>query len=399
MLSTHIDPWLSFCRDLQIEGCEVHLYAGPNVYWTTLPYTPLHLEKFKQWNEENIYFLAGVKPGVQKRAADIDVIKRGMFTLDFDIKKELEKMTNNADGQFPTDAQQVEYWAEKIIGALEPHPMWGKFRYVVLSGNGMHVHYFGEPCDVVKDQWVAGMKEVFAEIEEITEMAPDYGCGNAGRIMRMPGSWNVKDPANKKKVDFIVWMPDAALPPLQFVQERGKLAIDRYNTRKEQERREFEESGKPESDLIALINSVPIEQVVKQLLGCEVKSRKKDGGLRFGDEHGVERGFFKHHQYNIIVHEGTSLFPAPQGKGYNCLGLARAVLGLSTHETINWFAERSGKIADEQRREKEQWAKEQHEEGAKLFEIEVIMADQAAADARKQAEAASFEDSISAQPQ
>jgi hypothetical protein len=200
------------------------------------------------------------------------------------------------------------------------------------------------------------MKDVFDEIAVITPIPPDFGCGNAGRIMRMPGSWNVKDTAKRKPVTIVLWNPDAAVPPLAFIQERGRVAIDRQNQRKEVEMREFEEQHSDgRSGVIDLINSIPIEQVVQQLLNCYVRARKKDGGLRFADDKGIERGFFKHQRYNVVVHEGTSLFPPPRGVGYNCFGLAKVILGCSAKDAVEWFCSRSTKLRTVQQRDQDEW--------------------------------------------
>lgn len=317
------------------------------------------------WDTESVYFLAGVRQGMSKRAADSDVVWRGMFTLDFDIRKELDKNRTMPVGDAPINAM-----ADEIINALEPHPTWGKFRYVVMSGNGMHVHYFGLPVKVDKEQWVAGMRDIFDEINTITPIPCDTGCGNAGRIMRMPGSWNMKDPNCKKPVEIAIWMSGVSVPELTFVQERGALAITRRNERRASEKANFE-TKHPDGDstVIDLINTIPIEQVVSSLFsGIKVRAVKKDGGLRFADEKGEERGFFKHKDLNIIIHEGTSLFVAPEGKGYNCLGLVKTVLGKTTREAIEWFAQKSTpvRLADEE--DRREWSKENEPKEVIFFE-------------------------------
>lgn len=350
-----------------LPGCDVHLYRGPNKFGCFLD------EFFKRnegdrfpdwWMKENVYFLAGVKPNLEKRAADSDVSCRAMFTLDFDIRKILEP---TAEGPVTSDA--IREAGEFVLSRLLNMPPWDKMRYAVMSGNGMHVHYFGEPVKVKKEEWVAGMKDIFSEINGFCVIPPDFGCGNAGRIMRMPGSWNVKDPKNKKPVEIIAWMPDAEVFPMKTVQDRGALALTRLAAVREAERRDFAaENPDGGSDVIDLINKIPVEQVVSQLLNCRVSSIKKDGGLRFVDEAGKERGFFKHHQYNIIVHEGTALFPAPSGIGYNPLGLVKAVKGCPAREAIQWFSERSGPVRAEIAREKEEWSREHAAKEVVLFD-------------------------------
>lgn len=372
MLSTHIDPFTAFCNDLQIEGCEVHLYKGPNTFGGIL--TQSNALLFNWWDTENVYFLAGVRPGLTKRAADSDVLKRGMFTLDFDIRKELEKLDGLTQHfKHPEDPAEMDYLvkktAEAIVQKLGEHETWKNFRYVVLSGNGMHVHYFGDPCTVIKEEWAAGMKDIFDEINKIIVAIPcDTGCGNPGRIMRMPGSWNLKDPAHKKPVEIDIWMPGATLPPMQFVQERGKLAIQHMTEQREAEQKAFTMSH-PEggSTVIDLINHIPIEQVVKLLLQCDPVI-KKDGGMRFCDDKGVERGFFRHREHNLIVHEGTSLFSPPKNVGYNCLGLVKEVLGIETPAAVAWFTERNSVVRDAEKKAREAWAAAH--EATDLFDYE-----------------------------
>lgn len=374
MLSTHIDPFVAFCKDLQIPGCEVHLYKGPNTFGGTFAYdNPFFnalaaADEATWWDTENTYFLAGVRKGLQKRAADSDVLMRNMFTLDFDIRKELEKIKPEGvqyiehpiyKGGDPME-RAVSQMGEHIIGLLEKHHYWKNFRYVVMSGNGMHVHYFGTPVAVNKERWAAGMKIVFANVAEITPIPPDFCCGNAGRIMRMPGSWNVKDPLNKKPVEIVVWNEGVLLPDLDIIMADGQRELDEAKERRSAELKEFEtKHPSGESPVIDLINQIPIEQVAAQLFaGIKVRMIKKDGGLRFADEKGIERGFFKHHQYNIIVHEGTSLFPPPVSKGYNCLGLCKVVLGITTPEAVDWFSERSTPVRMARDSEKAAWAAE-----------------------------------------
>lgn len=360
MLSTHPEPFTAFAHDLQIPGCEVHLYRGPKEFGAILNDTGgyfLAADKAPDWwDTENTYFLGGVRPGLEKRAADADVLKRNMFTLDFDIRKELEKDDDETGERgLPVTNEMIEATANTIIRVLEHLDELSLFRYSVLSGNGLHVHYFGEAVDVVKEEWVAGMKHLFRLVNEKTPIPCDTGCGNAGRIMRMPGSWNVK--GEKKPVTFLTWNPGHTFQRMSSIQHWGREDIEEAAKLKAQERAEFEATGKGANNVIDLINQIPIENVVKQLpLGITAVVEKKDGGLRFRDEKGVERGFFKHHQYNIVVHEGTSLFAPPTGTGYNCLGLVKTVLGVETPEAIKWFCERSTPVREAEAKDKAEWA-------------------------------------------
>lgn len=358
MLSCHPEPFTAFCAELQIPGCEVHLYKGPNAFGGICR-DDAHIV-YPWWNTENVYFLPGVKPGLSKRAADSDVTHRKMFTIDFDIRNELKKTQETV-----TD-DDVRAMAEKIIDVLEPNNLFNAYRYAVLSGNGLHLHYFAREAFPItkKEEWSYGLKDFFTKCNKVSPIPCDMGCSNVGRIMRMPGSWNVKDPTKKKPVDFLNYKPGQSLFSMEYILREGAKIIAQENERKAQERAAFISSHPAGgSDAVDLINAIPIEQVIKQLFGCEVKQVKKDGGMRFADEKGVERGFFKHARFNIIVHEGTSLFPPPSsGIGYNCLSLVKAVLGMDAATAIQWFCERSTPVREAQEREKRAWVEQNQTE-------------------------------------
>lgn len=353
MISCHPDPFQAFVNDLQIEGCEVHIYRGAKTFGQILHAGGNYGTDW--WDTENIYFLAGVRPGIAVRASDHDVKRRGMFTLDFDIRKELEKRCDT-----PVMREEIERCAESLLEKLDKIPEWQSFRYAVLSGNGLHIHYFGEPMEVVKEDWSAGMRVLFDEVNAITSVPCDTGCGNAGRIMRMPGTWNLKDPLCKKPVTFLAWNIGAIFEPFSRIQENGRKSIAEAAIRRAVSAAEFAvKHPGGSSTVFDIINAVQIEQVILQLpLGITTVVQKKDHGLRFRDGRGVERGFFKHKIHNIIVHEGTSLFPASTGVGYNCLGLVKIVLGCTAHEAVEWFALRTSKLREALELENTAWRKE-----------------------------------------
>ena len=364
MISCDPEPLAAFVHDLQIEECEVHLYDGPKAFGCLLTEENYRFA-IQRFGTNDLYFLAGVRPGMTARAADADIVKRGMFTLDFDVRKALIKR-----GEEPIEEKMLSTM-EKILNELTEHSPWGNFRYAVHSGNGLHVHYFGTPVPMEEDVWSAGMREIFEEISSFTTIPADTCMQNAGRIARMPGSWNIKGEENRKlwkPVYFLRWNKDATVGDLRLVMEKGAARTKREESTKEVQRKAFEDRKGTGGDLFTIINEIPIEQVVHQLpLGCPNEKRKRDGGIHFYDAKWGMAAFFKHKEHNVIIHGGTSHFAPPVGKGYTCLGLVRTVLGCTTREAIAWFAEQSVRVREEMEREKKEWIQEQRRQEADTF--------------------------------
>ena len=173
----------AFVCDLQINGCivqagMVNMIVGAidhRNYW-----------RFVQTNaDKDLYFLGGVDPQRgRERARDEDVKQKNHFFIDLDLRTQNPEIT---DGEI----KEVGY---SLKETLAKHSFLGRWRYICFSGNGLHIHYFGDPVPLTSlEHWREGMKHLINTFEKHTGMEADKGCINAARLCRLPGSWNNKN--------------------------------------------------------------------------------------------------------------------------------------------------------------------------------------------------------------
>lgn len=181
------ETYTAFVADLLIPDCILQAGTAKTV---DILLTPENYRSFVEAHpEHDLYFLGGVDPlRKMERARDEDVRKKGHFFIDLDIRAQWKKEGSEiGDGE-------IKELGEWLAGALAEHPFLGKWRYIVFTGNGLHVHYFGGPVDVRStEHWREGMTRLLETFEKVTKMMPDKGCTNAARLCRLPGSFNNKD--------------------------------------------------------------------------------------------------------------------------------------------------------------------------------------------------------------
>jgi hypothetical protein len=202
-----------FVSDLQIEGCTVQASTLGWVFGNLLPksYEDI-IEKLK---EEDGYLLGGVDPTIKNRASDDDVLKKNYFFLDFDIRQHLK--TQDATEVSDTEVKEIGIG---IIHSLNTHEALKNWRYLIFSGNGCHVYYFGDPVEVTsKEQWRSGMKRLHEAVKKCVDIPPDPGCINVGRISRIPGTYNWK---NDRSVQVEILDFNDAVFDLSLIERAGK---------------------------------------------------------------------------------------------------------------------------------------------------------------------------------
>ena len=213
----HSELLRQFASDIQIAGCDVQVGTAQKVFDNL---TSRNLEECLELLEgKDVYFLAGVRSGLTARAKDEDVIRKTSFFVDFDIRKFwLQKHGENI-----SDADLKEC-ATGITHALANDKLLRTWRYLVFTGNGLHLHYFGDPTPLRSTQsWKEGLTRFLKKMEECVEYPPDYGCVNAGRICRLPGSKNHKN--NRQiPVEIIDYQQDSHfdISAVEKVGERAK---------------------------------------------------------------------------------------------------------------------------------------------------------------------------------
>lgn len=185
-----------FVSDLQIEGCVVH-YGKKNKVHGQL--TPENVQRvLEKHSNEDVYFLSGVGKDKKVRASDKDITRKCHFYLDFDIRNYWRD--EYGEGVSNIEIKEI---AVGLLESLKGDQMLRLWRYAVFTGNGMHLHYLGNPVPIESvDRWKSGMMQIIKKAESYSQMELDDSCKNAARLSRLPGSRNYKN-NHKTLVEFI----------------------------------------------------------------------------------------------------------------------------------------------------------------------------------------------------
>ena len=310
----------SFLRDFIIEGTKIQI----GQYNTVLAeiYNEGDLDKAEEvarTTKDNLYFLPGVKPETRGRGGDEDILKKGHLFFDFDIRK--------AGGEISDE--EIVHYSDVITESLSGHKILSKWRYVVFSGNGIHVYYLFDSCEIGKEVYRAGMQVMGRKISEVVGEGVDMACVNIARISRLPGTVNMKT----GQVCKVIKVQDYRLVSSGFINV-GERAIAADEVQHEVVA--YEDKGK-----YAKINEIPISGLVSDHFGWEFKGRNfvKDGGK--------EVACFVPEGENFLVHGGTEHLPDNQ-KGYSSFSFIKTVKGLENKGVFDWFASRYPQVKDAQ---------------------------------------------------
>lgn len=325
-----------FVEDLQIEDCAVQITSYDRYFGKITPQNVF--EKLEKYQDQHLFYLPGVNPEVSKRAEDADILKRGHFTIDVDIRSSWKEQR----GERCTD-EQIWIEASKILEKIDG-TLFEQWRYINFSGNGVHLHYFGEPVPIHNIKWYRyGLQELFESFNGVIESLGwecDLKCSNTGRIMRMIGSYNQKNsPANL--VENIYHNPEGVFD-LSDIQRQGES----YVKQKEAENKRMAAEGAQNRELYGettfdRINQIPIVEVVVQATGWEHVPPK-----HFKAPDWPTKGaMFVHATENCLVPGGTRWLPNTQD-GYSPYQFVKTYLQLDDQDTVAWFCERYSAIKD-----------------------------------------------------
>lgn len=156
-----------------------------------------NLKEIVEPNEkENIYFLAWISKK-DKRNNDHDILVKNYFFLDFDIRNYFR----DSEQSEITDDEIIKIW-EDLARFLNQNPKYGfnQWRYIVYTGNWIHLYYVWDPLEVWKDIsvkeysfWISVIYNAFKEYIGSPYLSPDIACKNIGRIARLPDTINQKN--------------------------------------------------------------------------------------------------------------------------------------------------------------------------------------------------------------
>jgi len=127
-----------FLKDVHCTGTKTHIGQGVDSVDLGLRKmelaTPDRLDKYlEERNYTNIFFATGIDPEYPaKRHGKAAVIKRKHFTIDFDVRNNMEDPISNQD---------IKEYASHFKQMLSATVYLRDWAYIVFSGNGLHIHY------------------------------------------------------------------------------------------------------------------------------------------------------------------------------------------------------------------------------------------------------------------
>jgi len=160
---------------------------------------------------DNIFFLSGVRSKSTSRASDKDIASKKYFYIDLDIKKALATQPQFKDiYKLPSEVgnQKVLKYANQVKQLLGTTRL-SDWRYIVYTGNGVHVYYVSETAldvgtDITALQYKKWIEMILNEFEGLSNdsftkslLSPDRACSNIWRISRLAWSYNHKGAAIK----------------------------------------------------------------------------------------------------------------------------------------------------------------------------------------------------------
>ena len=184
----------TFTEDNNIDSVEI------NIIYKVIPF-----EKIEEYNNKwlAINFVAPVNNNT-RRNKDDDIKKKNYFAIDLDLREEERKKT----GKIISDEKIIE-----IANELKDSFKWkfAKWRYIVFSGNGLHIYYTFNFLKIEKTTYKEEVKKIYQQFEKEYWYKVDFSAWHISRTMRLPETINWKRKERywlKPKKCFILYKQD-----------------------------------------------------------------------------------------------------------------------------------------------------------------------------------------------
>lgn len=186
---------ISFFKHLHITGTHVQIGTLDKViaYGEQIfPDSSTLVKLLQDYENHDMYFLGNIarekyKSAPHKREThDDDIEQKRYVFFDFDVRNYFK------ENDMEISDEEIKDIANDFTIAAKDHPLWGKWSYIVFTGNGIHVYYTSLASYVNKKQFSLGYKHFAEEIDILFGVPSDKKCSNTARIARLPGSRNNK---------------------------------------------------------------------------------------------------------------------------------------------------------------------------------------------------------------
>ena len=301
------------------------------------------LEEGMNRKDENIYFLHGITKK-DKRNNDHDLCKKNSFFIDFDIRKYFrEKEWNEI-----SDEEIKDIWVD-LWKYLKQNPKYwfNQWRWIVFTGNGLHIHYIGDtmavPDEITPKEYQAGVSKIYKAFYEymgVPYFEPDWMCRNIGRVARLPWSINQKTgkiveiiAEQEVKSILVSKIKQYWVAQLELEKEYQELLAKKYALEARQKMMEWENRKEIEAIL-----EYPVEALLMGSWKIEIEWFANN--KNFIDPRDKSYyGFYKANDGNyIVVWWSTTLAPYADGKDWlNPFDLVKWLYGLDNKGVFNFF--------------------------------------------------------------
>ena len=173
-----------------------------NIIWTKTEITIMFNWKIKTIKIEeidkyksiaNIYFLPWVRPDLEdwKRANDRDIVAKKSFTIDIDLRNQLQTTISNME-----IVQEGLAFAQLL---WEHHKLFWQWSYINFTGNWLHIYYIWKETTFTPKQYKMWVKYIYKMWDDFwndmwaNEFRSDHACCNIWRILRVPWTINQKN--------------------------------------------------------------------------------------------------------------------------------------------------------------------------------------------------------------
>lgn len=259
--------------------------------------------------KDTMYFLWGVVDN-KKRNSDDDIKKKCYFYVDIDIRS----VYLQEHWKILSDDEQDEE-IMKILDKLAQRKI-DTMRYVVYTGNWLHLYYVGDEIEIDKttySKWVAYFYDIINFALSDLWYTCDQACKNISRISRLPWSINTRRKTQKNKEtkeDELVWDMWPTECKILLINELDKTVFNWLKDYAKEweaivaEKEIIKTYQKEDNDIWAEINKIDILPIVCDHLWLKAKKNDKDTITLYDGKWAI--GAYVYKPFNIVKRTGTT---------------------------------------------------------------------------------------------
>jgi len=321
--------------------------------------TKLYQEGYEDilFEQEDVHFCAGVRPWL-KGLKQGDIAGRSFFVVDVDIRKLL-----STSDYILADAE-LEDMIAKVIWSVSKHPSFRDWRFLVSSGNGMHLYYF---TDMITNSslYKSLVSSVYLLFDQEvlwfdSRLSCDKSTCTINHLFRLPGTYNTNrlkwwlQPELCDVIGVQEWRRTDIIERIlyeDFSEKKGLFAVKNWVAFSNRV------DGENDVDVYSYINAnVSTAELLIEFSWLELQ---KDGKNFKSRRDGKNIGIFYDQSKNILVVQDWNGYIKTASKALSSRTFAKEVLGIrSSRDIFKRFSDKFGDVAEVQRRSYEKHKRE-----------------------------------------